>query len=579
MSLGTLLERISSRPSLLAARDGPGLAHQRGLDATLRWSYDLLTEAGRLLLGRLAVFAGSFTLDSAERVCGYSPLTTGDVAGLLSSLVDDCLVQPARDRDGYSYRLLIPIREFALAQASAGDLTAARGHHLRHLYEMAENCGRRGHDRRPGRAGRPDNGEACGDECLTDITALAHGFSDLLAFSDLAVPSGSPVFSDLLAAWDWALRDDAGRAEAELGARLLLVARPVWEPCPGAAPYVLDHVLRALGLPGLLPASLVAHLTLLAGNLHYRLGDPGGARRLIEQAVRLLARSDPGDSTRARVAALSDLALIAYGQAAADAADIVRSSADAARATRDQKMIAVSLAKAAQMLAQLGHLSEAMGLIDEAGAAVGGDRALRRHYLPRRSFVRLRAGQVAGARGDTQQVLAELAGATSYERVATLLAHGWAQALDGDPEAARVTLAEGLTLARQRQVLVSLPGFFLAFAYAQRACGQPDAAVLSVCEALRLSLSHHDLLTGISALHLATALASDTGSPGARQIAAAVRECRLRGRLPVWPLTGHEYAIYEKELGADSAPAPVGRLEPGMFAAAAELALAHLARP
>ncbi len=585
MSPGTLLERIGSQPSILAAQDGPGLAHQRGLDATLRWSYNLLTEAGRLLLCRLAVFAGSFTLDSAEEVCGYSHLTRDDVAGLLSGLVDDCLVQAARDRDGYAYRLLIPVREFALAQASPGDLVAARGHHLRQLHEMAQNCGRRGHGERPVRAVRPDNGEGRGDECLADITALEHGFSDLLAFSDLPVPSdlpalsGTPDFSDLLAAWDWALRDDAVRAEAELGARLLLVARPAWEPRPGAASGVLDYVMRALSLPGLLPAPLVAHLTLLAGNLHYRLGDPGGARQLIEQAVDLLERSDPGDSSRARVAALSDLALIAYGQAAADAPDVVRRSADAARGTRDRKMIAVSLAKAAQMLAQLGHLCEAMGLIDEAGEAVGDDRALRRHYLPRRSSVRLHAGRVAEARRDTQQVLAELDGATSYERVSTLLAHGWAQALDGDSEAALVTLGEGFTLARQRQVLVLLPGFFLALAYVRRAGGQPDEAVRLVCDALRLALSHHDLLTGINALHLATALASDTGSPYATRIAAAVRECRLRGGLPVWPLTEHEYATYEKELGVDSAPAPAGRLEPSVFVAAAELTLTHLARP
>lgn len=551
MSLRTLLDRIGLQPGLLAAADRPGLPHQRGLDATLGWSYDLLTEPGRLLLCRLAVFVDSFTLESAERVCGYAPLACQDVAGLLSSLVDDSLVQAARDHDGYTYRLLAPVREFALARAAPADHAAARGRHLRYLYEMNGPCG---------------NGP---------VTVLEHGFSDQLAFSDLPTVQGWPAFADLLAAWDWTLGGKAEPADAELGARLLMRTRPAWEGRSGAASCVLDHLMRALELPGVLPASLFAHLTLLAGNLHYRLGYPAEARRLIERALDRLP-----DGSRARVAARSDLALIASGQAAPDAARIIRGSAEAARGTGDRQMIAVSLAKAAHMMASLGRVPEALNLIDEAGAAIGDDRALRRHYLARRSFVLLRAGLVAQAHDDARQVLADLGKATSYERVLTLLVHGWAQAYGDDPGAAHRTLNEGLSLARHRQVLVLAPDLTLALGYARRGTGQFGEAVRLTGDALRLSLSQHDLLTGIGALHLAMALAHDTANADAARIAVAVRECRLRSGVSAWPLTECGCARYEKALGVDSVPAPSGALEPSLFTATAELVLTHLsARP
>jgi predicted ATPase len=119
MSLADLTERIGVQPGLLAMEGRPGLAHQRGLFDTLRWSYDLLNEPARLLLTRLAVFGGTFSMGDAEQVCGGAPLTGIQVAGVLSGLVDDSLVHLSGDHD---YRLLVPIREFAISHAEGGDL-------------------------------------------------------------------------------------------------------------------------------------------------------------------------------------------------------------------------------------------------------------------------------------------------------------------------------------------------------------------------------------------------------------------------------------------------------------------------
>ena len=94
--------------SWVAAAVPPSPASRR-LHATLAWSHDLLDEDERVLFRRLAVFAGSMSLEAVEQVCGGGL----DVVDLLSRLVDKSLVQ-AEHADGTArYRLLETIRQFA----------------------------------------------------------------------------------------------------------------------------------------------------------------------------------------------------------------------------------------------------------------------------------------------------------------------------------------------------------------------------------------------------------------------------------------------------------------------------------
>src|SRR2546425_8767221 len=66
----------SLHPFLEGAIDGRELAgdplHLRmgSLRATLDWSYDLLSDPEKMLFRRLSIFAGRFTLNAAEAVCG-----------------------------------------------------------------------------------------------------------------------------------------------------------------------------------------------------------------------------------------------------------------------------------------------------------------------------------------------------------------------------------------------------------------------------------------------------------------------------------------------------------------------------
>jgi predicted ATPase len=126
-----LLRRLERALPLLTdgSRDAP--ERQRTLRSTIEWSYDLLDEGSRRLLARLAVFAGSFPIEAAERVCD---------AGVseLSALVDLSLLKPI---GGDRLLMLETIREFALERlADAGEEGAFRRRHAEEFVQLAESA-------------------------------------------------------------------------------------------------------------------------------------------------------------------------------------------------------------------------------------------------------------------------------------------------------------------------------------------------------------------------------------------------------------------------------------------------------
>jgi predicted ATPase len=117
-----ILERLGQRLDLLTGERDID-PRQRTLRATIGWSYDLLIEQERDLFARLSVFAGGFSYDAAEHVCGANPDT-------LQSLLDKSLVH-RRDADaGSRFWMLETIREFAAELLTAsGNLDQVREAH------------------------------------------------------------------------------------------------------------------------------------------------------------------------------------------------------------------------------------------------------------------------------------------------------------------------------------------------------------------------------------------------------------------------------------------------------------------
>jgi non-specific serine/threonine protein kinase len=103
------------------------------------WSHALLTPNERVLLARLAVFAGGCALEDAEAVAAGGSVATEDVLDLLSNLVEKSLVvyDPASGR----YRLLDTVREYARERLTeSGEEPAVRDRHLARFLALAEHA-------------------------------------------------------------------------------------------------------------------------------------------------------------------------------------------------------------------------------------------------------------------------------------------------------------------------------------------------------------------------------------------------------------------------------------------------------
>jgi predicted ATPase len=116
------------------------------LRGTIEWSYNLLTEPERILLRRLSVFSGGWTLRAAEAICSdpadgetQPALRREDVLDGLIKLVDKSLVVTEASAQQTRYHLLETIREFGKEKlAQAGELIEILNRHLAHFAEYAE---------------------------------------------------------------------------------------------------------------------------------------------------------------------------------------------------------------------------------------------------------------------------------------------------------------------------------------------------------------------------------------------------------------------------------------------------------
>src|SRR5262252_10361420 len=141
-----ILDRLTDRFGLLTAGGRAALPRHQTLRTTIDWSHDLLPPEERILLRRLCVFAGRFTLDDVEAVC----ITDGEPAAqalhLVSSLVDKSLVIKEEAKSVACYRLHETMREYAgLKLREAGEQEAIE---LRRADYYVSACRRRAEDSR-----------------------------------------------------------------------------------------------------------------------------------------------------------------------------------------------------------------------------------------------------------------------------------------------------------------------------------------------------------------------------------------------------------------------------------------------
>ena len=126
-----IAERLDDRFRILTGGSSTGPDRHRTLESAFAWSYDLLDTRERLLLCRLSVFRGGFTLEAAEDVCSEAALERGEVVPLLAGLVDKSLVSDYETGSSERYRLLETVQEFAAERLH--DVDDPDAVHRRHL--------------------------------------------------------------------------------------------------------------------------------------------------------------------------------------------------------------------------------------------------------------------------------------------------------------------------------------------------------------------------------------------------------------------------------------------------------------
>jgi predicted ATPase/DNA-binding SARP family transcriptional activator len=130
LSPAQIAERLGDSLAVLTAGSRVALDRQQTLRATLNWSHELLTPDEQVEFRRLAVFAGSFTLDAAEAVTVGDEVDERAVADVLARLVDKSLVVADEGAGGYRYRLLESMRQYAAERLrEAGEAATFEARH------------------------------------------------------------------------------------------------------------------------------------------------------------------------------------------------------------------------------------------------------------------------------------------------------------------------------------------------------------------------------------------------------------------------------------------------------------------
>jgi predicted ATPase/DNA-binding winged helix-turn-helix (wHTH) protein len=192
LGIEELAARLDDRFHLLTGGRRTALPRQRTLRATLDWSYELLSEAERALLRRLAIFTGGFGLEAANAVGATTEGGAPDVVDSLANLVAKSIVTRDVGSVPVRYRLLDTIRAYALEKLSeSGEFGIAARRHAEYFRDLLERA-------EPEQAMRPT---------AELIAAYRQGINDVRA------------------ALDWAFSPGG---DATIGVALTIASEPLW---------------------------------------------------------------------------------------------------------------------------------------------------------------------------------------------------------------------------------------------------------------------------------------------------------------------------------------------------------------
>jgi predicted ATPase len=231
LTIRQLAARLDDRFALLTGGSRAALPRHRALVAAIEWSYDLLSPAEQVCLGRLAVFAGGCTIEAAEAVCADGQLAVGEVLDAVTSLVSKSLLTAREQAGAMRYGMLESVRMYAgRLLDKAGEWPAVRRRHQAWLLDLLGQ----GESGSLGLTAWLDLIQADLDNVMT---GLEHALDERSAGHDpavaLALAAGLAQF--------WLVRGPAG-----LGRRWLATALAA--AGPGADPRLRATALDGAGL-------------------------------------------------------------------------------------------------------------------------------------------------------------------------------------------------------------------------------------------------------------------------------------------------------------------------------------------
>jgi non-specific serine/threonine protein kinase len=144
LGVAPLAARLDDALRLLVDGSRTAPARHQTLQATIDWSYGLLTPEERTLLDRLSVFAGGFTYDAVEAIVADASLPgdSSTLLTLLSRLVDRSLVNVETTRDAsVRYRLQEVVRQYGQARLARGhELDAVEASHAAFFRDLVQRA-------------------------------------------------------------------------------------------------------------------------------------------------------------------------------------------------------------------------------------------------------------------------------------------------------------------------------------------------------------------------------------------------------------------------------------------------------
>jgi predicted ATPase/DNA-binding SARP family transcriptional activator len=488
-----LAARLDDRFRLLTGGSRAALPRHQTLIAVVGWSWDLLTDAERTLARRLAVFAGGATPEAAEAVCADESLQPGAVVGLLGALADKSFAELRHVPDAPPrYRMLDTIRAYAeVALDEAGESGRFRRAHAGYFLARAEAA----------------------DPELRGSGQLAH----------LAWLRAEP---DNLRA---ALRHAVGSADAETAVRLVAALGWYWT-MSGNHAEAAGWLRETLALPGADDAGSVPRTALATAFGHDAMHHL--AIQDFERGQRSAARAAElaGDAPHPAVSLVLAM-LRQQEQSSAQFGDLIDHPDPwlaanghlyrgfAAEVSGDAPAAAMHFAAAREGFAAVGdgwglasavrHLGSGLGLGGDHAAAIAAiDQAIAfaeavgaaddaAWMRAERGMTRLRAGDLAGARGDLDDAAAGHAARSAMVLAFADAGLGEVSRHTGDPDRARALL----TAARRRlDETAGVPSRIrllplTGLARLAVSCGQLSEARGFLAEAFRMALAPEPPLT------------------------------------------------------------------------------------